>query len=92
MSYVRDNVLPMVTDSNVCISLCPDDGKVDIKFAVELGMMIMLDKPIIAVVRPDTKIPDKLRAVADKVVVTDIGTPQGRMEFMRALQEFNDGL
>ena len=89
LTYVRDNVLPMVEDSSVCVSICPTTpDKVDIKFAVELGMMIMLDKPVIVNARPGTKIPAKLRLVADKVVVADITTPKGRMKFMEALQEF----
>jgi len=91
MGYVRDNVLPMVQQSGVCISICPDDGEPDIKFAVELGMMVMLDKPIIVSARPGAKIPAKLRAVADKVVIADIGTAKGRAKFLQALQEFNDG-
>jgi hypothetical protein len=88
LHHVRTHVLPMVEESSVCISLCPAEGKVDIKFAVELGMMIMLDKPIIAVADNDDDIPDKLRLVADKIVVADISTPRGRSQFMSALNEF----
>ena len=88
---VRTHVLPMVERSNVCISICPPKEKVDIKFAVELGMMIMLDKPILVVAESDDHVSDKLRAVANAVVIADITTPRGRSRFMSVLQAFQDG-
>jgi nucleoside 2-deoxyribosyltransferase len=39
-----------------------------VKFAVELGFAIMLNKPIIAVLQPGGTLPDKLRLVADEIV------------------------
>jgi len=84
LHHVRTNVLPMVEDSSVCISLCPD-GPPDIKFSVELGMMIMLDKPILIVAAPGQVIPRKLALVADRVVYADITTPRGRMMLMDTL-------
>lgn len=53
--------------SAMCISLVPD-GEIDPKFAVELGYMIMLDKPIIAVVVPGAAIPEKFAKVVDRFV------------------------
>jgi hypothetical protein len=91
LHHVRTHVLPMVEDSNVCISLCPPTGEVDIKFAVELGMMIMLDKPIIVVADENRHIPDKLREVADRIFLGDITTPKGRARFMEMIQRFQDG-
>ena len=90
MRHVRENVLPMVERSNVAISLVPPVEKVDIKFAVELGMMIMLDKPIVVVIEPGQQIPMKLAMVADKIVEADITTPRGRMRFMEAMEEFRN--
>jgi len=90
LHYVRTHVLPMVEDSNVCISLCPPKDKVDIKFAVELGMMVMLDKPIIVVADENRDIPAKLRSVADRIIVGDITTPKGRAQFLRVLQEWQE--
>jgi len=74
-SRVRKELEPMINDSAVCISLVPNDNHVDVKFAVELGFMIMLDKPIIAVISAGRKPPPKLIAVADEIVEGDIGDP-----------------
>lgn len=88
LHYVRTHVLPMVEDANVVISLCPPREKVDVKFAVELGMSIMLDKPIVVVATSDEDVPDKLRTVADQIFVGDITTPRGRAGFLSFLEEW----
>lgn len=49
----------------------------DIKFAVELGLSILMDKPIIAVVTPGVKVPDKLAMVCDRLIEGDLNDPQG---------------
>jgi len=67
---VDENLVPKMRDSSVCVSLAPR-GETDAKFAIELGMMIMLDKPIILVKEPNQVIPPKLLAVADEVVEVD---------------------
>ena len=90
LHHVKTHVLPMVEDSTMVISICPPADKVDIKFSVELGLSIMLDKPIIAVVRPGQEVPAKLAQVADRVFVGDITTPRGRARFMEMLQRFRD--
>jgi nucleoside 2-deoxyribosyltransferase len=79
--HVRDTLIPMITDSAVTMSIVPGDNKPDVKFAVELGFMIMLDKPIIAIVSRDAKVPLKLAKVADEIVEGEIDDPdfQGRM-------------
>jgi len=66
-----DELLPMMQSSRVCLSLVPKNGA-DVKFALELGFMIMLDKPIIAVVFPGAKVPAKLAMVADAIVEGDV--------------------
>lgn len=53
------------------ISLIPR-GQTDIKFALELGLSIMMDKPIIALVQPGMSIPSGLAAVAAEIVEVDI--------------------
>jgi hypothetical protein len=86
--HVRCELIPMIEGSSVAVSLCPPDGKTDVKFAVELGMMIMLNKPIIVVANPGQTVPPKLVMVADRVVHADITTADGRLVFMKALEEF----
>ncbi|ATW60595.1 deoxycytidylate deaminase [Mycobacterium phage SchoolBus] len=71
----REELLPMMEGSRIAVALAPPAGKTDVKFAVELGFMIMLDKPIIAVVAPGTKVPPKLAKVADEIVEGQLGDP-----------------
>lgn len=83
-----------IDQSAFVMSLVPD--QVDVKFAVELGLSIMYDKPIVAVVTPGVKVPEKLRQIADEIVEieADIDTEEGRAELERKvpplLKRFND--
>jgi hypothetical protein len=67
-------LVPKIRDSAVTVSLVPK-GQTDVKFAVELGLSIMLDKPIIAVVLPGAKVPAKMVTVADEIVEGDFDDP-----------------
>jgi hypothetical protein len=66
-AHVRTNVVPKIDGSALTVSLVPN-GESDIKFAVELGLSIMLDKPIVLVCEPGQVLPAKLRKLADDVV------------------------
>lgn len=74
---VQRELVPMIKDSAVTISLVPK-GPADIKYAVELGLSIMLDKPIIVAVQPGTQIPAKLAKIADEIVELDLSTSRAR--------------
>lgn len=69
--HVRQTLVPKLKSSGAVVSIVPE-GQTDVKFAVELGLSIMLDKPIIAILRPGTKIPAKLALVADRIIETDM--------------------
>jgi hypothetical protein len=86
---VMEGLVPKVQDSAFCVSLCPTDesNRIDAKFCVELGVMIMLDKPIIAVIAPGAPLPRKLELVADKIVHADITTDAGRELLMEAIND-----
>lgn len=72
--HVINDLVPKIRGSAATVSLVPK-GKTDVKFAVELGLSIMLDKPIIAVVAPGTRVPAKLIKVADAIVECEPGDP-----------------
>jgi hypothetical protein len=72
------------------MSLVPGKDDVDVKFAVELGLAIMLDKPILAVVQPGTEVPGRLRQVADAIIVTDLDTEAGKEQAAREIKEFTE--
>lgn len=82
--HVRTDLIQKLDETALVISLIPR-GEVDIKFAVELGLSIMMGKPIIAVALPGAFVPENLRRVVDSVVETDIDTEAGREELQRAI-------
>jgi hypothetical protein len=82
--HVRTETVQGMMESAFVMSLVPED-KPDIKFAVELGLAIMLDKPIVAVTMPGRKVPPGLRKVATAVICADLDTEEGRR---RAAAEF----
>lgn len=64
---VQEELVPKLEESAMTISILPE-GETDVKFAIELGLSIMMNKPIIAVVRPGVPVPAKLAAVVDEWV------------------------
>lgn len=69
------DLIPSIKDSDATISLVPTI-ETDVKFAVEVGLSLMLDKPIILLVCPGTKIPPKLAKIADELVEVDFDQPR----------------
>jgi hypothetical protein len=85
---VRREVLPMIQDSHVVCSIVPaSNDKLDIKFAVELGMSVMLDKPILAVVAPGAPVSKKLRLVVDRFLVLDLNDPASIARLAEAVKK-----
>jgi len=85
VDHFRRDALEKITDSAFVCSLVPEDG-FDVKFAVELGAAIMLNKPILAIVQPGADISGKLRLVADEIVEADIDVEDGRLKVFEAIQ------
>lgn len=89
MALAAEELVPKIDGSDATISLVPD-GEGDIKFAVELGLSIMMDKPILAVVFDGRELPPKLLAVADGVVHLhrrEMGTPAGQAKVNAAIEK-----
>lgn len=88
---VREDALQKIMGSAVVMSIVPT-GEPDIKYAVELGLGIMLDKPLVLVVMPGTGIPERLRRVADKIVYADVDTEEGRELLAASMVTVMNGL
>lgn len=82
-AHVRHQLVPMIRGST--ITACLNPGDPDVKAAVELGYMILLDKPI-AVFTLGRPLPDKLRAVADVVIDGNPSDPAARAAFIAFLK------
>lgn len=87
VTHVREGTVKGMMQSAFVMSLVPEDEP-DVKFAVELGLAIMLGKPILALVIPGRRIPPKLRQVADAVIVADVDTEEGQRHIAQRLREF----
>ena len=89
---VLEGLVPKVEGSNFCVAICPqsEESMIDPKFCTELGVMIQLDKPIIAIVGPGGTISKKLELVADKIVHADIATDAGQALLMEAITDMQD--
>jgi hypothetical protein len=90
---VRTELIPMIEESDMTVSFCPVAESVDLKFAVELGLSIMLDKPIIVAVPPGVTVPERLVRVADEIVeltAMDAGTAQRINEAVDRVQRRTD--
>ena len=87
VNHVKTDMVPKLADSEFSISLVPGgDTDGDVKFWVELGASIMMDKPIIAVVFDGREVPEKLRLVADEIVEIPEGvSPEGSEQLAEAL-------
>lgn len=85
---ITEGLVPKIEGSSYCLSVVPGTDRIDAKFCVELGVMIMLDKPILAIVSDNEPVPKKLRLVADTIVAADITTDEGREIIRLAIEEF----
>lgn len=86
-NHLITEVVPRLDNSAMCVNILPrkPEDADDIQYCTELGMMILMDKPIIIIVRPGTQVPDKVIRVADEIVEADIGAPDFEPRLMAAM-------
>lgn len=82
---VVENLVPKLSSSAANVTLY--SGAVDVKLAVELGMTMLLDKPICLVIKPGTVVPDHLVRVADKIVEFGPNAPAEIAKFVADLDD-----
>lgn len=83
---VRTDLIPKVKGSALSVALFTG-GDPDPKQAIELGYMVLLDKPIIIAVVPGAVVPNNLVRVADEIVEVNFGDPVKASEAIRAATE-----
>lgn len=89
VEHFRRDTLEQIAGSQAFISLVPKDAG-DVKFWVELGAAVMMDKPILAVVAPGAKVTQKMRLICDEIVEADVDTEVGRAAITSALTRMLD--
>ena len=87
VTHVQTELVPMIKGSTIGMSIVPTNPEdVDVKFAVELGLMVMLDKPIMLVCRIGSVLPERLKRVADEIVFADdFSAPEAQEQIMAAI-------
>lgn len=81
----QEELVPKMKQSGLMMSLYT--GGYDIKFAVETGLAILMDKPMILAVQSGTQAPDKLVQVADYIIEADPTTEEGRSRLADKVEE-----
>jgi len=76
LKRANEELRPMIQQSAYTMALVSGEQP-DSKQAVELGFMILLDKPIILAVIPGVQIPDHLARCADEIVEVDFEDSEG---------------
>lgn len=86
--HVLKETLPNMKESAMFMTIAPlKEEMADVRQAVEIGMAIMLDKPLIVIVPPGRHIAQKLVRIADHVITADITTEAGREHIAQAIKE-----
>lgn len=86
----RREAVEKISGSAGFLSLIPESDDIDVKFCVELGAAIMMNKPIIAVVHKGRTAPEKLAKIADEIVYADLDTTEGQKEVAMAIRRVVD--
>lgn len=87
---VREQVVDKMVDSALVTTLNPAEQEPDVKLAVEVGMTILLDKPMLLIAREGDYIPPMLERVAHAVIrhSGDLASAEGKEELWTALKPF----
>lgn len=79
VAHVKKTLVPQIKDTNVFLAMAPPDDKdIDIKMAVEIGLCILLDKPLIVIAPEGRHMHERLLRIADHVIIADVTTEEGR--------------
>jgi hypothetical protein len=64
-----------------------DETITDPQVLIQLGMALVLDKPLLITVRPGTPLSRKVRMVADEIVELDLSTEQAKAQSRAAMDK-----
>lgn len=89
--FLKD-VLPKIEQSSYFLAIAPGGpAEADVKMATEIGMCILLDKPLIVLAPKGRPVAERLLRIADHVIVGDIETREGmdamHLELERILRQ-----
>lgn len=79
-----DELLPRVKESASTVMLF-GSGDPDPKQAIELGYILLLDKPLVLLIEPGSVIPERLRRAADETIEGSIQHPKTQTALREAI-------
>lgn len=91
---MRKRLIPKMAESASVLMIAPNmTEKFDIEFALQIGASILLEKPLILLVHDGRTIPPKLRAIADRIIETDLDkftmdAPDIQRQLTQAIKDF----
>lgn len=85
----RRDLFPKVRESAISLHINSKDP--DPKICMELGAMILFDKPIIVLVRPDEPVSANLRRVASAIVEGDENDPTLQNRLQKTIKDVLEG-
>lgn len=91
---MRARLIPKMADSAHVLMIAPNmSEQFDIEFALQIGASILLEKPLILLVDKTRTIPPKLRAIADRIIETDLDNmtmdaPAIQQQLQQAFDDF----
>jgi len=91
---MRKRLIPKMRDSASVLTIAPDMGtEFDIEFALQIGASILMEKPLILLADRSRTIPPKLRAIADRIIETDLNNmtmdaPEIQEQLRQAVTDF----
>lgn len=87
---VREQVVDKMAESALVTTLNPGDRGPDVKLAVEVGMTILLDKPMLLIAKEGDPIPETLERVAYAVIrfSGDLDSEEGKQELFDQLEPY----
>jgi len=84
--HVLKDTVPKISVSAYVMTIAPEGGTRDIKQAVEIGLCILMDKPLIVFKQNGRVVAERLLRIADHVIEGDMNTPEGREALSARLQ------
>lgn len=82
LEHARKKLVPAAKASQVMALIVPD-GEPDLKVALEVGLMVLLDKPFLLLVFEDRPVPGNLARLARATVQADVNDSEGTQARLR---------
>lgn len=69
---IRTNMLPKMRESATVLALAPDISQdLDLRFAIQIGACILLEKPLLVLAMKGRTLPPKLVQIADRIIYAE---------------------